>query len=74
MDDVRANPPERVCWCGATNPHYDESAYFGGCDGYGYRTCNCAGDSCACHHHGEVECPGCDDCEGEGDWLDEDNA
>lgn len=52
------------CWCGVSK------AYFapipkGGCDGHGYFDCHCGGDLCVCHWHGEIECPGCPDCEPE---------
>lgn len=29
--------------------------------------CECGGDLCVCHHHGEYECPGCDECDGDDD-------
>lgn len=38
------------------------------CGGTGYLNCYCGGDLCVCGNFGEVECPGCPDCEG----MDED--
>ena len=35
----------------------------GPCGGLGVFECLCGGDQCVCHNHGEVECPGCADCE-----------
>lgn len=35
-----------------------------GCSGTGTVHCWCGGDMCVCHHHGEVPCFGCPDCEG----------
>jgi hypothetical protein len=54
------NPP---CWCGVKNPHY--APIHGGCGGDGYLDCHCGGDMCVCHNHGEVECFGCPDCQGD---------
>jgi hypothetical protein len=35
-----------------------------GCGGTGVLKCEgCGGDQCCCNCGGEVECPGCDDCE-----------
>lgn len=61
------------CWCGAKGT-YDElfaDDFPGGCGGSGYLDCECGGDNlCVCHNHGQVECPGCDECEydDEEDW------
>lgn len=49
------------------------------CGGTGTLHCYCGGDFCVCGNFGEVQCSGCEDCEGrdedwdEGwdDWLDE---
>ncbi len=57
-----------ACWCGEQL----KDAYFADirdgldqppCGGGGILHCYCGGDLCICHNHGEVECPGCEDCE-----------
>lgn len=44
------------------------------CNGAGYLACSgCGGDLCVCAHcfgHGEIECPGCDECPREDDTID----
>ncbi len=58
------------CWCGAEGPFEelcDMSFLESGCGGTGSLNCFCGGDFCVCHNHGEVECPGCEDCEREND-------
>lgn len=55
-------PQPDVCWCGVKNPYFAPVA--GGCGGTGMVNCYCGGDQCVCHNHGEIECPGCWDCEG----------
>jgi hypothetical protein len=56
------------CWCGAAGPYdelFDDAVYDRDCGGSGYLECECGGDHlCACHNHGQVECPGCDECGG----------
>lgn len=55
------------CWCGDAGRYdelFDDAVYDQTCGGSGYLECECAGDFCACHHHGTVECPGCDECGG----------
>lgn len=55
-----------VCWCGATNPRFHDPAHGwmdSSCAGTGMLNCYCGGDFCVCHNHGEIECPGCADCE-----------
>lgn len=37
------------------------------CGGHGYQHCYCGGDFCVCGNQGEIECMGCEDCEGEDD-------
>ena len=58
------------CWCGAVG-EYEELFYDlfldSSCGGSGTLHCDCGGDQCVCHHHGEAECPGCPDCEGDED-------
>lgn len=65
-----------TCWCGATGS-YDElfAPIPDRCGGAGFFDCDCGGDLCVCHNHGEVECFGCEDCDPvdpqyDG-WLDE---
>lgn len=57
-----------TCWCGAKGTYeelFDDGCLDDCCGGSGYVECYCGGDQCVCHHHGqEVECPGCEDCEG----------
>lgn len=43
------------------------------CGGTRSLHCYCGGDQCVCGNFGEVECPGCEDCEGDredGDYDD----
>lgn len=54
-----------TCWCGEPNPHHARLSR--GCGGYRFMICLCGGDLCACHNHGEIECFGCQDCEGDDD-------
>jgi len=54
------------CWCGAVgrpSELCDVSGLESGCGGLGVLNCYCGGDLCVCHHHGEVDCPGCPECE-----------
>jgi len=77
-----ADPDDELitCWCGATGTYeelFDETGLPpGGCGGIGILNCECGGDLCVCHHHGEVECPGCRDCEDadENDWWEDDDG
>ena len=58
--------PVITCWCGARGTYdelFDDSDADGGCGGSGVVHCYCGGDLCVCHHHGEYECPGCEDCD-----------
>lgn len=58
-----------TCWCGATGT-YDElfdDDLEESCGGSGVLHCFCGGDLCVCHHHGEAECHGCEDCETDDD-------
>lgn len=69
------------CWCGAQGTYdelFDDAGLERGCSGTGMIHCDCGGDFCVCHHHGEAECPGCEDCEGrwgdaDGEWYDPDD-
>ena len=68
------------CWCGAEGTYdelFDDSGLEDGCGGSGTLHCTCGGDQCVCHHHGETDCGGCDDCEFDDgfdlDWDDEDD-
>jgi hypothetical protein len=63
------------CWCGAEGTYdqlFDDDTLGETCGGLGQLQCFCGGDLCVCHHHGETECPGCEDCEpdGGGDYDD----
>jgi hypothetical protein len=71
---LRALPPEEGgdvsidvapdrCWCGVENPYFAPLPPT--CGGYFVYECDCGGDQCVCHWHGEVECDGCPDCEGD---------
>ena len=64
---VMAHEGETIrCWCGAEDIYaelFDESGLSDSCMGTGVLDCYCGGDACVCHHHGEVDCPGCEDCE-----------
>lgn len=59
------------CWCGETDAYFsdEDDGLESGCGGSGVLHCYCGGDLCVCHNHGEVECPGCEDCNG-GDMHD----
>ena len=57
-----------ACWCGAKgtcDELFDDSVFEENCGGLGVLYCYCGGDLCVCHNHGEIECPGCDDCQSE---------
>lgn len=61
-----------TCWCGVTGVFedmFDDEVYGETCGGNGVIYCYCGGDFCVCHHHGDYECDGCEDCESE-DWDD----
>lgn len=63
------------CWCGMEGRAcdlFDSDFLDESCGGTGILNCHCGGDLCVCHHHGETECFGCPDCEGEDDWEDGD--
>ena len=70
-DDREVDDGLYTCWCGARGT-YDElfADDFGSsrCGGSGVLDCKCGGDQCVCHNHGEVECPGCPDCEEDDDF------
>lgn len=53
------------CWCGAKGTYEElfDDDFPERCGGMGIVDCRCGGDLCVCHNHGEVECPGCPDCE-----------
>ncbi len=70
LDILEGSDPD-VCWCGVKNPYFAPVA--GGCGGTGSVNCYCGGDQCVCHNHGEIECPGCWDCEGFDDGQDDDD-
>lgn len=63
------------CWCGAVgtfNEMFDDDVYSKTCGGSRWLHCKCGGDFCVCHHHGEVECGGCEDCDVDDGDYDED--
>lgn len=65
------------CWCGAEAATYEElfsDLIDNSCGGTGTLHCYCGGDLCICHHHGETECQGCEECgfgEPDGDYDDD---
>lgn len=66
---------EVTCWCGASGPYrelFDQAVFQDTCGGLCVLYCLCGGDHCVCHHHGQVDCPGCEDCQREDDWDDHD--
>jgi len=75
--DLLGDDEPFTCWCGVTG-NYDEmcddSVFSDGCGGTGHMECYCGGDFCVCHNHGEIECPGCDDCEPDDDDCDDDDG
>lgn len=75
VDDESPEGSEIVtCWCGARGAMedmFDDAVYEQGCGGTGTLYCECGGEFCVCHHHGEVECPGCEDCEDEYERFDD---
>jgi hypothetical protein len=57
------------CWCGVVGPEEEllrVEDLEPMCGGTRDIACFCGGDTCVCHHHGSVECPGCPDCDREG--------
>lgn len=74
-DDLDDDGPIR-CWCGAEGSFddlFDDALYEEPCGGSGVLHCYCGGDQCVCHHHGETECPGCEDCENRDEYDDDDD-
>ena len=72
-DDATDIDEEFQCWCGEKGPYSemcDSSVFAQGCGGTGMIYCECGGEFCVCHNHGEIECPGCEDCEGDDDFHD----
>lgn len=65
--------PVGPCWCGEENPAYLDDGLDASYGGSGVLRCRCGGDSCVCHHHGELECLGCDDCDGDPDGEDDED-
>ena len=74
--DTDTDTEDGPCWCGEPNPAYIYDHLDASCGGSGFLSCRCGGDLCVCHHHGEVECAGCDDCDPDDgdvrDYFDED--
>ncbi len=77
MDKPEVDDEIITCWCGVSGTYeelFDDSGLDESCCGQGMVNCTCGGDFCVCHHHGETECPGCEDCdcgEPEDDYDDE---
>ena len=72
-DDAIDLDEEFRCWCGEKGPYEelcDSDVFSRGCGGTGTLYCECGGDFCVCHNHGEIECPGCEDCDGDDDFND----
>lgn len=65
------------CWCGELLTDEALELMAEGlpdrCGGSGVLYCECGGDLCVCHNHGEAECFGCKDCEGDDDDFGDDN-
>ena len=61
------------CWCGAVGTYEElfSNDCYDTCGGLRTLECMCGGDFCVCHNHGTIECPGCDDCEGDRDEQDD---
>ena len=59
------------CWCGATDGWFSEAGLEETCGDSGVLNCFCGGDLCVCHNHGEVECPGCEECGGDDEAWDD---
>jgi hypothetical protein len=55
------------CWCGVSRAWFALPPEGETCGGLRIINCECGGDQCVCHNHGEMECPGCEDCDEE-DW------
>lgn len=53
-----------TCWCGTSNAYFadEDDGLDATCGGSGSLECYCGGDQCVCHNHGQIECPGCEDC------------
>lgn len=63
--------------CGMSPAWFSLEGLDEGCSGNGFVNCYCGGDQCVCHNHGEMECPGCDDCQEDADddsYLDDPNG
>jgi len=74
-EDQGVDDSKITCWCGVVGTAselFDDDVYSQNCGGTGYLVCECGGESCVCHHHGQVECPGCEDCDDtDYDWYDD---
>ncbi len=68
MGDDQADDEIVTCWCGeqgTAEELFSDDPFLDNCGGTGFLYCHCGGDLCVCHHHGqEIECPGCEDCNG----------
>lgn len=73
INDIDGGPDR--CWCGVANPYFAGvgSGLEALCGGSCVLHCECGGDTCVCHNHEEIECPGCRDCAFD-DELDDDDV
>lgn len=72
MNEPKTDDDTFRCWCGAVgrfSEMFDFSDSEFGCNGSGIINCECGGDFCVCHNHGEYECPGCEYCEDNEDEI-----
>ena len=70
-NEVETDDDVITCWCGATGTCeelFDTACLDRTCGGLGTLNCYCGGDLCVCHHHGSIDCDGCEDCESEDDY------
>lgn len=66
VDTEGSECEQTTCWCGAKGTYeelFDDEYLDKRCGGSGILYCQCGGDLCVCHNHGEVQCFGCQDCE-----------
>ncbi len=73
-DEAETGDEIITCWCGATGTFAELFSYDyinRSCGGSGSINCYCGGDQCVCHHHGSIDCDGCEDCESDEDYDDD---
>lgn len=70
---MEAEEDEKItCWCAAEGCYdqlFESNWLDTRCRGTGVLYCHCGGDLCVCHHHGEVDCYGCADCESDDEYY-----